>query len=410
MSIFGKIYNSLKNVYYERNFIGENTYIQNTIDANWDNLEDTLKISRTNPVALACFIYRSRVFASGEFNVVNKKNEVIEGHWLSELIKKPNPYHTKENFLEQYMWFLMAFGWEFIYPRKREGFNPDALYNLNSSLISFKEDIKTPFLFDNEDVNVVFSYDKEGMDLNLNAGDMIRYYDMPNGLYNDNMLITGSRLKALKQPLETIMLAYNAKNIAIKSNGKELYTVKPNSSYPAPFGEKEKQEIQRNLNSNYGLNFGRSRALITGTPLEHKSLHIMLSDLGLDESIISDAEKVVIGLGIPIDVIKYDPKKSTFENQKQSEIKFIQNTIQNDANNFASGLTTKFLKDTDLRLVASYDHLPIMHEENLKKFDVITKKATAAKSLIDLGISISESLSAVELDLKINDNTNETGE
>lgn len=416
MGLLNRIYSNFRNVYHERNLNGQNTYIEKVQDCSWGSNENLLKITQTNPIVNATMLYISRLFASGKFSVVDSNGNVKEGHYLSELIKNPNPYQTSENFLEEYIWFLRTFGYDYIFPKGPDGMNPSALYNLKASLIEYPSNFKTGFVFGDEKINAPFIYDRDNQNLTLNAGDVVKYFDIPNGICSENMLISTSRLMAISKPIETVDIAYNAKSIAIRSNGKELYTIKQNSAHAQPFTEEEKQEIQVRLNSNYGLNLGRSRALITGQDLEHKSLHIALNELGLDESIIKDAEKIVIGLGIPIDVIKYDPKKSTFDNQKQAEIKFIQNTIQVEADSFANGLTDMFLKDTGLRLVASYDHLPVMQDQIHKKFEVTSMQAQAAKDLIDIGVDTEDAFNEVELDVEIQEtneeiqSTNETEE
>lgn len=399
----------LKNIFYRQDNQGNHLYSLNQGSCNWANHEDVLKMALEHPILNPAINYIAKAFASAEFFIENKKGELTKDHELIRLLDNPNPDQSKNEFLENYIWFRYVFGYVYQYMKFESGFKKGSIYNLEPNYITFSPNYKTKMLFSNEVREGEFVYDNYNEKLTISLQDCMIFYDLPNGIgCNSDLTKAPSRLSALRKPIETIQMAYDSKNTIIPQNGDRLISY--NGSIEYPMDSKEKEEIQNNANNNYGLGAGRVRTMVTGANIKVESLHIPLSDLGLDESIIKDAEKIIIGLGLPTDALKYDPKKSTFENQKNSKIDFYQNVVYNIMNDFTGNYTKTHLEGTNLKLVAKYDHLPLFQQEKEREVSALNNKLEAFSKMMEIGIDKNEALKLAQLnELTINDkiSTNE---
>lgn len=405
------------NVNYERLSDGSHHY-SHANSASWLSLEDKLKTGYTNPVLLPILQLISHYVSKAEFFIQSSDGTLHKDHELIKLINNPNLYQSKQDLLSQFVWFKYCLGYTYIYPASPVGFNSvkdvTALYNLDVSKVLFPKDFQTPFVFSNTEAdnvkNSVFTYDKEGLDLTIATQRIIPFFDLPNGIADSNMLVSPSRLDSLVKPLSNISAAFEAKNIVIGSNGKELFTNQTNvggQAFPIQVGEK--QDIQNKFNFKFGLGLGRSRSVISNANIKWQSLHINLADLGLDESVIKDAQMIVKAFNIPNELISFDGKGAKYENQIQATIGFIQSVAQDVVDDIANSITSYFKLENET-LIASFDHLPIMQTVENKKADTVKKKADALKALLDAGITEDDALNALNMnDMNFKTKPNEEG-
>ncbi|CAA0197220.1 Phage portal family protein [Tenacibaculum maritimum] len=403
--------------FYEHLKDGSHVYTFNG-SASWDDLSDKLKYGYTNPILLPILQLLSHYVTKVQFKIENvNTKELITEHSLISLLNQPNIYQSKQDFLAQFIWFKYCLGYNYILPLSAVGFyRPEdtTIYNLNASLVEFPEGFKTKMIFKRNDKkdfeNTSFLYDKTNQNLIVSIKDIIPFYDLPNGIKDNNLLTSPSRLDALEKPLTNISKAFEAKNIVLGSNGKELYTNKTSGNMQAmPLTNEEKNEIETRLSQNFGLGLNKKRSVVTNSDISWQSLHINLADLGLDESVIKDAQAIVNAFNIPRELISYDGKGAKYENQLQATIGFIQGVIQDNIDDICNSLTNHFnLKDSNQKLIGSFDHLPIMQEVENKKADSVKKKAEALKLLLDAGIDSAYALTILGMsEAELNTSNNE---
>ena len=391
-------------------------YYENANSASWDDLNDKLKIGYSNPVLLPILQITSHYVSKAEFFIEKADGTRTNEHDLVSLLNNPNHYQSKQDFLTQFVWFKYCFGYNYLLPFAPVGFktpkDTKAIYNLNAALIEFPDNFKTPFVFDEAEAKDIkqseFIYDKDGQNLKIETQKIIPFFDLANGIESANLLTAPSRLNAFKKPLSNISKAFEAKNIILQSNGKELFTNESAGNVQAmPLTNTEKTDIENKFNKGFGLSMNRSRSVVTNAAIKWQSLHINLADLGLDESVIRDAKILTNGFNIPSELISFDGKGAKYENQVQATIAFIQTVIQDIVDDIANSITS-FYQLEEGKLVASLDHLPIMQEVENKKADTVKKKAEALKALLDAGVAEEDALQLLNMkDVTIKPKTNE---
>lgn len=382
---------------------GENFY--NITNFNeWSKENSNLALALEHPIFTPGALFVSKTFSLAKFKVVNTSTgKIVKNHWLLKVLNRPNFYSTRQDLLLSTMFYKIANGVGVIWLRRGVGLTePDSIYSLNYELIKFPEEFKTEKIFssDADDIEKLeIIYDESGENRKIKIKDLIFIYDLPVGVVdNKNMFKPKSLIDGLRQTLYNTKDSLIAKNIILKTNGKEMLTL--NSSSKFPLTPDDKDAAERLINGKYGLSFSRRRGLVTSAEMTHKSLHIALRDLGLDESVKVDGNIIYTALRIPKDILSLEAKKTTYNNFKESMVSYIQNEIQASIDDFASSISSALLPD-DLELIGTFDHLPIMQYINKEKYDGIAAIGGALDSLIKAGIPEREALKMCNLDENI---------
>lgn len=334
-------------------------------EADWSGYGNKLALAYKHPILMPGI-----QLIADYFSMVRFSENGADDTPIIKLLNKPNIFQTRDDFLKQYIWFKYVFGFLYQMPvsvlRNNDPKQIKYLYNLKTSLIDFEEDFRTmlPMTIGaaNKEENREFRYDEEYQNLQLKFKEVLHYYDIANGIdaskKDENMWVSPSRLDSITKPLVNIQKSFDAKNIVIDSNGKELFVNKTTGAMAKiPLKQGEKNDMDKKLNG-YGVGTGKKRSIMTNSDLEWQSLHIKLKELGLDESVVADGMVVVNSLGIPPELYSLDGSSSTFENQAKAVINFIQKKIQVEMNDFTSTINARY----GTNLIGTYDHLPIMRE------------------------------------------------
>ena len=388
-------WNNSSNIAYERdkggdhwNFIGEG-------NAQWGKTQ-RLELAKSNPIAAILIDFIAEKLGQVEWKIEGKEN--YDNDPLIQLLNNPNYYQSKQDYLKQFYWYLLSHGFNYVLPLGSVGFNKSAdsvsaLYNLKGDCVEYHTDFRTPFVSTSQEIKQLeetkFKYNHGNKVHTFMVGEIIPFYDLGNGLDNDFLLKSPSRLDAIKKPLVNIELGYDAENIAIQSNGKELFIGETSGDYAIGIKDDEKREILSKTNNNYGLGAGRSRAIVSNVIKDWKSLHIALKDLAIQESIASNGTIVANALKVPSEIYEFlvNGSNKTFTNQEQARVAFIHQVVQPLADNIANSFISWFgYQNTPLR--ASFAHLPEMQIIEEMKADKVLKLSQAIRNLVQSGYTV----------------------
>ena len=400
---------------WERSSRGTNMYIIDQ-ETGWGSSGVNLDIAQNHPILTPGLLFVSKIFSQASFKVRKISNGKIEdNHWMLDLIRDPNFYQTQQDFLEALMFSMIAEGVAIVYKKKNIMFDDDkstkAIYLLNKSLIQWPSEFVTSMSNDPKTKvgNIKIKYDASGENLDIKIKDLMFFYDLPNGLQK-NKFKARSRLDGLEQTLINTNDSLLAKNIILKTNGKELITGVKDGGHLSP---DEKKEMDDLFNNTLGLGSGRKRSFLTKAELTWKSLHIALRDLGLDESVKVDGNIIYTALHIPKDILSLEAKKTTYNNFKESMVSYIQNEMQSSLNAFTA-VFNKMI-EPGYELVGTYEHLPIMQYILIERYKVAEGLGAAILSMRNAGLPDDYILKTLNIDSSIKlkelkDKTNENQE
>ena len=364
---------------------------------DWFKNNSNLGIAQSHALLTPALLFVSKLFSQAEFKLVRKSSgEEVTSHPILSLLKRPNYTQTLSDFLESLMFSEIANGTGVIYTKKVFGTdNIQGLYVLDYSLIEFPDSLKKG-KFKNKAswdkaLKVTVKYDRNGEDLDIKLSDLLFLYDLPNSL-GDNLFEAKSRIDGLKQTLINTVDSTIAKNIIIRSNGKELIT---GESSGFPLSPDEKEKVEQTFNNNYGLSWSRKRGIVTKANIKWQSLATIMRDLGHDESTRTDSTVIFAALHLPSDVYSITGAKSTYKNANASMISYVQNELMPTLASFIETIS-KIVPD-NLELQGSYDHLPVMLPSITVKYQNVSLQMKALNDARMTGIPDDVALEMVGL-------------
>jgi phage portal protein BeeE len=369
-----------------------------------------------NPITMGLIDRMGMYFSQTDFYLGDEENKSYNDP-LIELINDPNNYQSKQDFLKEYIFQRIINGYVFVAPISPDGFERkiervDSLYNLNAEYIQFNTNTyKTKLLsrVEAEEQNILFKYDNGNGIVGIrefNAKDIIPFFDVANGLNEDFLLNSPSKMDAILQASVNVIKAFEAQNIVIKSNGREMFFSAEKSDgfkIKQPISNDDKNEIQRK-NRSYGMQHGQNRSMFLRGETGWKSLHINAKDLNLKESIEVCASAIAAAFNVPKDIVGFTDTPK-YENRKEGEIALIQTVIEPIAADFCNSLNSYFgYKNNPLKY--SLDHLAPMQHMELVKANKAMSLSTAFRNFTQAGVS-PEQVMQLFSDLGINMMENE---
>jgi len=378
ISLFGK---ELMRV--ERNRQGVFTY--SFLDGGNDFVynEKYLELSLCNPVLMTIVALRSRLYSQMEIKHVNSKGVVIENSPYVKLLNNPNYFQSKEDFFFQQMWFLSSAGYDYIYQKKAfTNELPKAIYNLIPSEIDLNNAHKVnKFIVTEKDKKAFgerkIKYTLDSTTYELMLADLIPLYDLSNGLTNNSFFQSQSRVRGIRTILNNIDQNIKSKNINLQFSQKYL-SKNESTGNEAQIKDNDKLDIERKLDS--------KNLIITNSAIQVQHLVSDMKKLYLDEQFADDANKCLLAFEMNKNVLNYFSKDSTFDNQENGVISYIQNSIQTTAKNTMNSLSQQWgLMERSEKLIASYDHLAVMQPVVNDKIKSFTEMQNAIKLGLENG-------------------------
>ena len=340
----------------ERNRLGEFSY-SFLNETGFENSDRYLQISLNNPVLMPIIALRAKIYSQMHITHVDVNGEEVKNSEILALFKQPNYFQSQEDFLFQQSWFLSATGNDLTYCAK--AFNVGkAMYNLLPSAIDLNNTHKIDKLIITdadfkalEDKHIIYTI--EGETHNYKLKDIIPFYDLSNGLEERSFMRSPSRVKGISKILENIEENLLAKNTNLKMTQKYLASSKGDGN-SAHIKDEDRKDIFSKI--------GKNSLMITNTELDVKHLVSDMKKLALDPQFSEDALKCLLAFDMNSEVLNYfSGGASTYDNYNQATINWIQNFIQSDADKAMNSFSSYFgLFEKNEKLVASYNHLPVM--------------------------------------------------
>lgn len=351
--------------------------------------EDFFDWYKTNPIVFTAINERAKAVANCKFFIKNKDGELIENE-ITDKLNKPNKHASRNEFLMQLMTYKGIWGTGYIYFNKlrlSQDLKDTEILNIPANRLSFDvtkyswkdydylmNELK--FIDDSEiKINYLGINSDEAKELNKdNLLTLLDSTVFSNPYYSE------SRLKALRYIVSNIQAGLESENTFLSTPGGMGMLVPDNkdaSGVGVALREDEAEEIEKQLQQDYGSLSGQRNIRIINSPTKYIPTMVDFSKLKISESVIQNALIIFGAYGLPKELLTALVKGSTFENQTAAYKNYIQNTAQNEANTIAEELTA-YIKPKEGVIVASFDHLPIMQEDEKEREE---KRKTKAETL-----------------------------
>ena len=327
---------------------------------------------------------KAKMISSGVPYLVNDKEEIINNHWILDLINKPNPTQSWNDIIFSISVNDSLFSTSFIYAPKRS-FN---IVNLIVPLASDKVQINTSgrSLKQMDKGGLIkdfkFNYDQSSAET-IALEDMIIIQTTDGS----NLLNPVSRIQSLKFPLSNIKASYNKRNVLLENIGSiGILTAKSSDTGGAlPMLPEDKKQIQRDW-----YNRSKDEIIITETDVDWKPMSFPTKDLMLFEELTADKIAVIDTFGLNSNIFSSE-KGSTFSNVKEGLKMAYTDTIIPEAEKIYSNITEQLGLDKEgLKLKVDFDHIPALQLDLESKSNSLRTKAEALNKIKEAGVNLTE--------------------
>jgi len=255
---------------------------------------------------------------------------------INKFLTQPNELQGFDDFISQLICYLLVTGDSYMYSAV-----PDTL----SKWERWKA-CDNYYVLPADCIEPQYPFDVK-LYANVPKDQLIRSYKLISGLGNrdftpnnilhfketnlmfDHWTLRGrSKLTSLEYPLSNLCAVYEARNVIYVRRGAlgAIVSQKSDSAGTVALTKKEKDDLQKQQNDNYGLEREKGQFWITDVPVKFERFNMSITELEPFDETLADAVAIAGIFGIPANLI---PRKdmSTFNNMDSSEKSLYVNTV-----------------------------------------------------------------------------------
>ena len=355
--------------------------IVDLLTANLRNSEVDFKLFQQNPLLFSAISKRASYCSAVEF-IHYKGDDIVENSPIVERLKSPNKLQTGSEFIKSHVITMSLSGISFI---NAVAGNPSLAKDPE-----FGELVVNPYVKTDNNKNILqllysddglkFYYEIDGKKEPIESDLLLWFYDETQMFHNPFKAI--SKGEAAGRIADNNDLRLEADNILTgMSGGMGVVSGEPTNinGIQTMTDPNDKAEMEKRLQFKYGVGRGRSNWIVTKSAFRLQQIKQVIKEFAIDEGNDRDIRQMSNVFGIPENLLKGN---TTYENQEQSEIRYFQGDPKITMQNFADGYMQFIEAPPDERLVASFDHVPVMQRLKVERanylntyFDALTKAA-----------------------------------
>ena len=327
---------------------------------------------------------RAIMMSNGKPVLCDKEGNIIESHWVLDLINNPNPMQSWSDVMYSLSVNDGLFNNSFAYCPVRSFDIRNLMLPLPSNKIKIVGTGKFLNQLDKEGLikNYQFYYDNNKYET-IELKDMI-YMNTPDGI---NLINPENRINTLKYPLSNIMATYNKRNVILENMGAIgiLSSKKSDMGGALPITPEEKDEIRKDWVSRNKDKLVITESDVTWTPMSYPT-----KDLMLFEELNEDKQAIIDAYGLNKYVFS-NPTDSIMSNLEQGMRMAYQDTIIPEVTQMYDSLSQQLgLLKEGLYLKPDFSHVAVLQNDENKKAQTLNTKADAINKIVQSGVNLSE--------------------
>ena len=319
-----------------------------------------------------------------KWQMVNPDGEVIQGsHPELELLNKPNPYQSGQDFLFSLAIQVDVSGNAFVsMVRGLQNALPKAMHIVPSHGMEVGLTGKLFKQTELDDIISNYKYTRGDLVQAFNVDEIMRFKQP-----DSSPILAESKLKGLRLEISNLKGAWESSNVLLNERGAIgilSYDSGNNSNNRAPIPMKpaDRKRAEERLTKHYGTKDGQRRMAISPIPVKYQSMVMPTKDLLLSEERRDAFESIVSAYGQHIGMYI----NGTYENQKQTQKSVYLNSIIPRADRWAGVLNKEFGLDGGKKLIRPKFDLDILQESALQKNQAEKVKVESLLALLEQGI------------------------
>jgi HK97 family phage portal protein len=350
----------------------------------WVDTNDLWKLFIEIPELRAVIDKRASMMSSNKPLLVDKDGKEVTNHWFNDLLNKPNATQSWSDFVYSISVQDAIYSNTFVYSPKRSFNIVNLMIPLPSNKIQINLSGRTLKQMDSEGLidKFVFRYDNK-------STEDIAVEDMIYLMTNDGMNIVKpvSRLESLKFVLSNLKAQYKKRNVLLENIGAiGILTAQNNDIGGAiPMTPEDKKQIQKDW-------FRRSKdeLIITESNVKWQPMSYPTKDLMLFEELNADKIALIDAFGLSMNLFSSE-KGTTFTNVRDSIRMCYQDTIIPETQQMYDSMMNQLGLDKEgLRLIALFDHLPVLAEDEFALSRSMKARAEALEKIVAMGVTLTD--------------------
>ncbi len=353
---------------------------------------------------LTAFDMTSSMVSRGRPIVTDLKGKELPDDPFVKKISNPNYFQSQQDFIYQHQWFKML-GTNAVrvikIRNKGEASDIDNVKSFNNlipSCINWKDVNKLDkMIISNSDFKKLLlqeiEYKVGSKEYPIPLSDLVFFYDITNGMQNNSVFKSPSRIKGIEQELRNIQLAQRSKNINLQWAHKHIASNEGmEMNVSKNLGDQEREEVENKIM--------RKDMIATNAKINIQSLAPDFRKLQYDQGISADCTRVSMTFGINRDALNwYLEGASTYENRENGILDWLQNTIQQQADDWGNTWTNHFgYMEQGKKIGLDFSHLPIMRLVEKMARQSRKEQADIVKILTDAGATLESAAEFAEIE------------
>ena len=333
--------------------------------AQWVDTDNPYNLYITIPELRAVINKRAIMMSSGKPVLCDEEGNIIESHWMLDLINNPNPTQSWSDVIYSLAVNDGLFNNSFAYCPKRSFDIRNLIMPLPANQVKIVGTGKFLNQIDKEGLikNFEFWYDSQKME-KIELQDMV-YMNTPDGI---NLINSINRIDTLKYPLSNIMATYNKRNVILENMGAIgiLSSKKSDMGGTIPMTPEEKDEIRKDWVSRNKDKLVLTEADIQWTPMSYPT-----KDLLLFEELNEDKMALIDAYGLNKYIFS-NANDSIQSNVQQGMRMAYQDTIIPEVTQMYQTMSQQLgLTSQGLYLKPDFSHIPVLQEDEASKSAVV---------------------------------------
>lgn len=355
-------------------------------EAVWLDTGDAWRLFVDIPELRTVVNKRATMMASNIPMLYDKNDNIVENHWINDLINKPNGVQSWSDVVYSMSVQDALYSNVVAYCPKRVFNQRNLIITLPNNKVKINLSGKKLKQMEMNDLitSFVFTYD-DGTKETINLEDAI-YLTTADGM---NIVKPISRIDSLRLPLSNIMASYKKRNVLLENLGAiGILSAQQNDMGGAiPMTPEERQKIQKDWYRRQ-----KDELIITESNLNWQPMSYPTRDLMLFEELTEDKLAIIDAFGLNYNLFSSD-KGATFSNVRDSIRMAYTDTIIPETQQMYDSMIAQWGLQGEYYLQANFDHLPILQDDE-------NQKATANKTKVETVKMINELVPLTEEQLK----------
>lgn len=351
-------------------------------EAVWLDTGDAWRLFIDIPELRAVIDKRATMMAANMPILHDKQGNVVENHWINDLIKKPNAVQSWSDIVYSLSVQDALYSNAVAYTPQRSAGIRNLLIPLPANKIIINLTGKKLKQMDKEELisTFTFTYD-DGSREELTWKDVL-YLTTADGM---NIVKPISRIDSLRFPLSNIQAQYKKRNVLLENIGAIGILSSKNSDMGGsiPMTPEERQGIQRDWYKRQ-----KDELIITESDVNWQPMSYPTKDLMLFEELTADKMAIIDAFGLNANLFSSD-KGSTFTNMRDSVRMAYTDTIIPETQQMYDSMMNQW-GVTEYHLEANFDHLPILQKDEVEKASVQKTTAETLEKVLAMGVALSE--------------------